>query len=174
MGLALQAIYSQTVGAGGAASVTFNNIPQTFTDLVLVCSARSSGTGSVGDYIIGSFNGTTAGYSARELFGDGSSVGSGSYTSGTAARILTYANSTNATSNTFGNSTVYIPNYAGTTNKTWSSDGVMENNATASRLVFMAGLWSNTAAITSVSLSSYLGGTWVQNSTFSLYGINRF
>jgi hypothetical protein len=32
MTIAMQPIYTQTVGAGGAASVIFNNIPQTFTD----------------------------------------------------------------------------------------------------------------------------------------------
>ena len=35
-------IQTVTVGSGGAANITFSNIPQTYTDLVIKISARSN------------------------------------------------------------------------------------------------------------------------------------
>ena len=45
MTIAMQPIYTQTVGAGGTTVISFNNIPQTFTDIQMVISARTNGTG---------------------------------------------------------------------------------------------------------------------------------
>ncbi len=57
-----------TVGAAGAASVTFSSIPQTgYTDLVLKTSARTSFF-----YLTVKFNGSTTGYSRRFIQGSGS------------------------------------------------------------------------------------------------------
>jgi hypothetical protein len=42
MTIAMQPIYTQTVGSGGATSITFNSIPQTFTDLKLSISIRGA------------------------------------------------------------------------------------------------------------------------------------
>jgi hypothetical protein len=38
-------ITSSTVGSGGAASITFTAIPQTYTDLKILYSTRNSGSG---------------------------------------------------------------------------------------------------------------------------------
>ena len=53
---------------------------------------------------------------------------------------------------------------------TSSSDSVYENNATASRVHFMAGLWNDTAAITSITFTT-AGGSFSQYTTATLYGI---
>ena len=37
----MKALQTVTVGAGGAATVTFSSIPQTYTDLILVVSKYS-------------------------------------------------------------------------------------------------------------------------------------
>jgi hypothetical protein len=58
-----------------------------------------------------------------------------------------------ATANTFGNTEFYIPNYTSSNYKSFSVDGVTENNATAAFALY-AGLWSNTAAITSFRLNA--------------------
>jgi hypothetical protein len=50
---------------------------------------------------------------------------------------------------------MYIPNYAGSSNKSVSIDAVTENNATAAEANLVAGLWSSTAAITSITLYNY-------------------
>jgi hypothetical protein len=149
-----------------AASVTFSNIPQTgYTDLKIVVSARSDRASVVDDLAI-SFNGNTASFTGRELYGDGSSAAS--ITTARAAGTTTGAN---ATANTFGNSEIYIPNYTGSANKSFSVDGVQETNATAAYAELYASLWSNTAAITSIGFAPLSGTNLLTGSTFSLYGI---
>ena len=68
-------ISKQTVGADGASSITFSNIPQTFTDLKIIISSRST-YGGIEDYVKFQFNGTTTNLSAKYLYGNGSSAAS--------------------------------------------------------------------------------------------------
>ena len=152
-----------------AASVTFDNLPTSgYTDLKIVASARTDRASVVDDIAI-SFNGSTTSFSGRELYGDGASAVSIS-----TARAASVAAGANATASTFGNSEIYIPNYTGSANKSFSVDGVQETNGTTAYAVFIAGLWSNTAAITSVGLSPLTGPNFVAGSTFSLYGVAAF
>ena len=163
-------IASNTVGAGGAATVTFSSIPATYTDLVIKLSARGDSSTSTKYTIYGTFNGSTSSYSGKYLEGNGASAASGAMpTTGFGA-----GNFDNATftANTFGNSEIYIPNYASANYKSVSVDATTENNATTSYADFYAGLWSNTAAITSVTLTPE-AGNFVQYSTFTLYGISN-
>jgi hypothetical protein len=156
-----------------AASVTFDNIPQTgYTDLKLVVSARSTATPGVpDDGLFLQVNAITSGYSNRTLYGNGSSALSASNSYGITSKTYISALTTaNATANTFGNTEVYIPNYAGSTNKSMSIDGVIENNATSAIANLTAALLSNTAAITALTLTPN-SGSFVQYSTFSLYGL---
>jgi hypothetical protein len=149
-----------------AASVTFANIPQTgYTDLKIVASSRETSSGGVGQVMYISFNGSTASFSGRYLQGDGSTASSGSL-----ARFAGLSTDSSATANTFANSEIYIPNYTSANNKSFSGDTVSENNATLAPSELLAGLWSNTAAITSITLTP-TAGSFVANSTFSLYGI---
>lgn len=150
-----------------AASVTFDNLPTSgYTDLKIVASARTTRTSNSQDWIKISFNGLTTNLSMRALYGDGSSTGSYSDTS-----IYSATTSDAATANTFGNTEFYIPNYRSSNFKSVSADGVSENNATLVTDTLNAGLWSSTAAITSITLTPYTGPNFVANSTFSLYGI---
>ena len=150
-----------TVGAAGAASVTFNNIPQTgYTDLKIVASARSTTT--TGSVTIG-FNGVTTNLSGRYIQG----VGTGTPTSSTYTTQIANMSISSDTTSTFGNFELYIPNYTSANYKSFSVDSVTENNATTAYANLVAGLWSSTAAITSVALT----GAFAQFSTFSLYGL---
>jgi hypothetical protein len=161
-----------TVGAGGAADITFSTIPSTYTDLVLRLSVRTSRSGTdVDDEIYIEFNGSggTA-YSVRMIEGNGSTARSVADTS-QAKLTRGTAPTDDATSNTFSNTDYYIPNYAGSTNKSVSYDTVMENNATTSKALLVAGLWSNTAAITSIKVTAL--GSFVQYSTAYLYGVSN-
>jgi len=148
-----------TLGSGGT-------IPQTYTDLKIVLSVRTDRAASVDDTII-HFNTSGANFTNRYLLGDGSgtSGGSNSY------YILT--NGATSTASTFSNHEVYIPNYTGSNYKSFSVDSVSENNATAAYALLTAGLWSQTAAITSISLIPTYGPNFVTNSTFYLYGIKN-
>jgi len=75
------------------------------------------------------------------------------------------------TASTFGNGQVYIPNYAGSNNKSTSADTVSEDNATLAYSALTAGLWSNTAAITSITIAAVTN--FAQYSTAYLYGISN-
>jgi hypothetical protein len=153
-----------------AASITFANIPQTgYTDLKVVVSARDSSTAdAAGNLYNISFNGSTTTYTNILLYGDGASAGSASVYTRMAGEATTSA--TGSTANTFGNGEIYIPNYTSANYKSWSSEGVAERNATNAYAALNAGLWSTTSAITSVAISPN-SGSWVANSTFSLYGL---
>lgn len=157
-------INTQTIGAGGAASIDFTSIPQTYTDLVLVYNGRSSNATGAQTALM-SFNSSTASFSERRLYGNGSSASSDSV-----ARELGIVPGSTATASTFSSSMCYIPNYAGATNKAFSVDCVSENNGTTGYQLIYAGLWSNTSAITSISITLD-AGNHVQYSTASLYGI---
>jgi hypothetical protein len=160
-------ISSVTVGSGGAATMSFTSIPSTYTDLLLKISTRQSvNDASSGYYYDVTFNGTSANRSGRYLLGNGSTAASSSYT------LWGTSVSSDFTSNTFSNGELYIPNYASANNKSASLDSVQENNATLSRALFSAGLWSDTSVITSITLTPG-GGNFVQYSTAYLYGISN-
>ena len=148
-----------------AASVTFSNIPQSgYTDLKVVCSTRGDVAAVVAPMYV-SFNGSTSTFTGKELEGNGSAASSSSPT-----RWAGSVNGASATANVFANSEFYIPNYTSSNNKSFSSDGVSENNATEAYTLLVAGLWSTTSAITSIAMSPS-SGNFVANSTFSLYGL---
>jgi len=162
-------IASNTVGSGGAASVTFSSIPATYTDLIIKISARTTRS-AIEDSIFLRFNGDSASnYVRKNIYGDGTSIvsGDGAYNS-----IDFYACGDTATANTFGNAEIIIPSYASANNKSLSIDGVTENNATSTTTLFKSGIWNNTSAITTISFTPNVG-TFKQYSTFTLYGISN-
>ena len=157
-------IASSTVGSGGAASIDFTSIPSTFTDLCLVISARSTQANIANSCGI-SFNGSTTGFTSKFIEGSGSSVSSFTNNS-----IIGNVQGTLSTANTFTSINVYIPNYAGSSNKSFSAETAAENNATTAYITLGAGLWSNTAAINQVTLTM---SNFVQYSTAYLYGVKN-
>jgi hypothetical protein len=161
-----------TVGAAGAASITFSNIPQTgYNDLVIKMSARNVAGGE--DSIFMKVNNlTTSIYSQKALEGNGSSASSFSQSgSNTAVRIGVINGSTD-TANTFSSTEIYIPNYAGSQYKSASVETTPENNGTTAYMNMIAYLVSTTAAISSLTLSANVYN-FAQYSTFSLYGVSN-
>ena len=157
-------ISSVTVGSGGAATIDFNSIPSTYTDLNVVLSGRCDAD-DFNVYL--RFNSATTNYSQKRLQGTGSAAESATDTS-----ILMLSVRSSYTASTFSNGSAYIPNYTNSNYKLVSIDTVTENNATVNRNILNAGLWSNTAAITSVNLVSATGN-FTQYSTAYLYGISN-
>ena len=82
---------------------------------------------------------------------------------------------TTDTPNTFSNGEMYVPNYAGSTQKSASLDSVAENNASTAYMAMQAGLWTGTAAITSIALTpdTSTSPSFSQYSTATLYGIKN-
>jgi hypothetical protein len=161
-------IASVTVGSGGAATMDFTSIPATYTDLCVKLSGRSARSAQADNLFI-TFNSNTTGYTMKALTGNGSSAGSVGYSSRYASLSVDAAGST---ASTFSNHEIYIPNYTSANYKSYSADSVSENNSTSAQSDLVAGLWSNTAAITSISLLPEVS-TWVQYSTATLYGIKN-
>jgi hypothetical protein len=163
--MSMTLIETKTLGSSQS-SIAFTSIPQDATDLFCVLSVRVD-RASVGDGVFIAFNSDTSAITHRRLVGTGSSAFSDTGTS------LLLATGATATANTFGNISVYILNYAGSTQKSYSSDGVNETNATAATEAIIAGRWANTAAITSLTFTPEVGPNFVAGSTISLYKITK-
>jgi len=165
------AIQTVTVGSGGASSIEFTSIPQTYTDLQIVLSGRQSVAG--GTNVNMKFNGSSSGYTNRNIISAAGTVASESSVLGTSSiKIGFIPENVNYTASTFSNQYVYIPNYAGSNNKSVSTDNAMENNSTSVYFGLFAGLWSNSSAITSIALTCE-SGNFVQYSTATLYGVSN-
>ena len=160
-------IASVTVGAGGAATMSLTSIPNTYTDLVLKVSARTDSIGSGNGFAM-YLNGSTSSYTRRSVYGDGALTASNSGSTAAGGLI----NGTTETSNTFASTDIYIPNYAGSNNKSTSHDSVSENNATFAYVLLSAGLWSDTSVVTSMTLTPN-AGNFVRYTTATLYGIKK-
>jgi hypothetical protein len=148
-----------------ASSITFDNIPQTgYTDLKVVMSARDNRSGYAINSASIAFN-TGGTYSGRQL---------------NAYNLTTVASSTGSswsvpspvdTANVFSSAEIYIPNYTSNSAKSFSIDNAVEGNSSYNALDLIAGLWSGTAAITSITITPSGSASFVANSTFSLYGL---
>jgi len=160
----MKLIESKTLGTAQA-SIEFTSIPSTFTDLVALVSLRST---TAVDYIALTLNGSSSGFTSRDLSGNGSAAGSSSRTDNLITGITVESG---WTANTFGNAQIYFPNYTAAVNKSFSVDTVIENNATLARQEIRAALWSNTATISSMSFIAQAGANFAIGSTISLYGI---
>ena len=159
------AISTVTVSSN-VSSVTFSSIPQTYTDLVLLISARDS-SGSLGTGIDASFNSSNA-TAGTILYGNGASAFSA------VANDIAIAGGNNNTANTFSNCFFYIPNYTSSNAKVGLGDSAVENNATDGYVVLYAPLFGNaTSAITSIVLVLANAGNFLTHSTFTLYGIKN-
>lgn len=150
-----------------ASSITFSSIPQGYTDLKIVTNVRASSAG-INNATYVTLNGLTTNFTGRYIQGNGASAASVSL-----ARYVGQIPDSSATANTFSSSEIYFPNYASSNNKSFNVDSVQENNSSTaghSFCQFINGTWSNTAAITSITIEP-TSTTFTANSTFTLYGI---
>jgi hypothetical protein len=159
------------VGATSVASINFANIPQSYTDLQLVCSTRLTASGI--EAIDMTFNNNTgANYSWRYIQGSGTGTNPAQSANANAFTEAMVTNGNTSTANTFSNSALYIPNYTSSSSKTFSLDTVEEENAMAAFMRLEAGLWAQNSAITSIQI--YGSTNFAQYSTFYLYGVAKF
>ena len=154
-----------TVGAGGTASIAFNNIPQNYKDLVLKFSLRDN-YASVSVNCGIKVNGSTSNLSGRVIFGTGSTANSTTITDSVA-----YTVGSSGTTYTYSSSELYIPNYTSGTNKSMSGESVAESNTTTVYMQMVAELWSNVTAISQLILYPINATLFDQYSTATLYGV---
>ena len=150
---------STTTLSSAQASFSFTSIPGTYTDLVVVVVASTSGNLKI------EFNSdTNSNYSNTVLYGNGTNALSGRNTNSTGLLFGT-------TANTVGNGVnlYHFMNYSNTTTykTTFSRGNDVDNGLVRADI----GLWRSTSAITSIKFISNLGSNLATGSTFTLYGI---
>lgn len=164
----MKLIETKTLGST-AAFIEFSSIPQTATDLVILCSLRNAAA-SFSDIPVNiSFNGVTTGFSYRGVIGTGTSV----FSNNGSTPILGISYGGGFTANTWNSIRVYITNYSGAKDKILSADSITETMATNQADVRLASNnFANTAAITSLRVVSQ-SNSFAVGSTVSLYGITK-
>ena len=164
-------IATYTVGSGGIGSVSFLNIPQNYTDLVVKLSPKTTRTNADYEGVLCSINSniTDGSYSRKVLMNNSGSAVSGT---GNDRYIGWTATNSGTAANVFGNFELYFPNYTSSTTKGYLCDFVNEGNFSA---VTAQGMFSNSfstsSAITSIAFTTTDANNFTQFSTFHLYGI---
>lgn len=159
-----ESIATTTVGAGGQATITFSSIPSTYKHLQIRAMAQST----TGNQIDMTFNGDTANnYAGHQLEGTGSAASSSSGTTRANMFSIVYMP---GTSSSPAAAIVDVLDYASTNkNKVVRSLRGWDNNSSGN-IALVSGLWMNTSAVTSITLTARTG-TIDQYSTLALYGV---
>jgi len=161
-----EAIATQTLGSA-AASVTFSSIPSTYTDLVLIVTARQDNNASTESLRLRFNSDGGTNYSRTNLTGDGSTATSSRTANDDEINIGNFQPGTSAAAGLYATTIINLQNYSNTTtNKTVLIRSANASVATAATV----GLWRNTAAINTIFLR-ISGFNIAAGSTFSLYGI---
>lgn len=162
-------IETVTVGAGGAASVTFSSIPGTYKHLqvrALVRDAQASGFNNAQM----TFNGDTGtNYSGHMVYGNGTSAASAGYANTANMNVALYFASAGHAAGVFSVGVVDILDYTNG-GKYKTARSLTGGDANGSGIVLLtSGSWRSLSAVTSLTISS--GATIQQYSSFALYGI---
>jgi hypothetical protein len=158
---------STTTVSTPVSSITFSSIPSTYSHLQIRYIGRNSVNNSVIKITFNSDTGSN--YSLHYLYGNGASAAAGGAASQTAVEanmaVSTYA------ANVFGGGVMDLLDYANTNKyKTLRVLNGFDNNGSG-QVTFSSGLWMNTNAVTSITLTPNSSGNFAQYSSFALYGI---
>lgn len=168
-------IRSYIVPSGGAATITFSSIPQTYKHLQLRINARSSENVTGQANFTMNFNSDTThtNYRSHWMRGTGSATQSGDLQS-SSYYIYTGTITCSGTgqNSMFGTTIVDILEYTNTNKyKTVKSMGGADLNNTDGLINFVSGVWFSTSAVTGFTFSLPGGGVFQPYSQFALYGI---
>jgi hypothetical protein len=166
-----ESIATTTVGAGGAATITFSSIPSTYQHLQIRGIVRNSASGGGGAEATLQFNGTSTNYVYfHQIYGDGTSAVASANT--TSSAILPIFNpKSGTTANVFAGFVMDVLDYANTNkNKTVRTLSGWDANGDGF-IIFRSGLWMNTSAISSITIGMESTFNLAQYSSFALYGI---
>ena len=163
-----ESIATTTVGSGGSATVTFSSIPATYTHLQIRGIIRQS-TGGF-DQALAQFNSDTGNnYARHNLLGNGSTPSAEAVNPTNKISIAVIPGSSQSAS-VFGATVVDILDYTNTNKYTTTRAFAGTDNNGSGYNWFSSGLWQNTAAITTITITPG-GGNFVQYTQFALYGI---
>jgi hypothetical protein len=169
---AFDSIATATVGAGGTPSITFSSIPSTYTHLQIRGIARIAAS-QKRDSLKLTFNSDTgANYARHSFWWSGSAASTFSETSTNYVIVTEFAAAT-ATASIFGTAITDVLDYTNTNKYTTVRSLGAVDLAAAETLYngLNSGVWMNTAAITSITLTPFSGSNLVEYSSFALYGI---
>ena len=164
-----ESIATVTVGAGGAATISFSSIPATYKHLQLRLYAKSTrAAGNAGDAINMRFNSDSGtNYSYHQLQGNGTTASASGLATQSQIQI---ERAGDATASIVGVMIVDILEYANTNiYKTTRNLGGVDFNGSG-YVTLMSGNWRSTAAINAISLDPN-AGDFAQYSQAALYGI---
>lgn len=157
-------------------SVTLSSIPSTYKDLLVITSIRTNrNTDGYADIVV-RFNGDSANnYRFRMGQGDGANTNTLGVNSGdTESTFAPYLMASLSGDNySFGVGTIHIFNYASATRKIGRADTTVALNRTNGIQRFIAGGYSGTSAINSISFTDGNSVNIQPYSTFYLYGITN-
>jgi hypothetical protein len=167
-------IATATVTSGGASSITFSSIPQTYTHLQIRGIGACNVVTGVQDTSL-QFNGDTAGnYNPHWIYTFGSSAYSGNYSAATGID-WGYVSGTKSGSSSFAPAIIDILDYKNTNKYKVTKSFTGQNDSTNSTgnytIVLASGLWQSTSAISSITLL-LSSGSFTQYTQYALYGIN--
>lgn len=157
-------IATQTVGSGGASSITFSSIPSTYTHLQI----RASLISSVSDWCNIKINNDTTGgnYDWHVLYGTGSSTGA-SWGGGSSIGVLNFLGNSSYPSTAI----IDILDYTNTNKyKTIRSINGYDGNGSG-QVNLISNLYQSTSAITQLDLQLGSSGTFNQYTKIALYGV---
>ena len=162
-----ESIQTVTVGSGGQSSISFSSIPSTYKHLQLRYITNNT---SAAYYVLLRFNSDSGtNYASHQLTGNGTTASAGGTASNTLIELP--RNSGTYSSSIMSTGVVDILDYLNTSKyKTVRSLGGYDTNGNGQAVDFNSGVWMNTGAITSITLSA-VGGNYNTNSQFALYGI---
>ena len=171
-GGSFESIQTYALGSN-TATVTFSSIPSTYKHLQLRYRGRSTTTGTaVGDDLYIRFNSDTGtNYAFHQLLGEGTTASAGGSATQTYIQAANALPRNGVTTNVFGVGIFDLHDYASTTkNKTSRMFYGTDVNGTEGKVYLSSGLWMNTAAVNTITLSPQ-SNLFLSGSTFSLYGI---
>lgn len=149
-------------------TIVFNNIPQTYKDLVLKMSLRTNESATETQFFM-SYNGSSSNFNYNTLFSNGTASGGAQ---DAFSRIGTCAGNS-VLANTFSTHEIYIPKYNTNDFKQAVCNSAIETNAQFAVISQTALLSRNAAAITSLSIFAFGSFTFSINSVISLYGVKN-
>jgi len=167
-----ESIATVSVGSGGVSSVSFTSIPGTYSHLqirILGKSNRADANETIGIQ----FNSDTGNnYGSHGIWGDGGGSASAAQLNYPASAItLPWIAGDSNGGSVFGVSVIDILDIQNTNKYTTVRGLTGYDNNGSGQSALGSGLWSNTAAITSVTVKPFNGTLWKQYSQFALYGI---
>lgn len=165
-------ISNVVIGSAGSSSITFSNIPSTYSHLQIRCVVRDTRADVLSSLGI-RFNGDTGNnYAYHNFRADGTNLTNAEQSASTnRIELDRYLAAASSPSGTFAGIIIDIPDYASANkNKTIKAIGGVDNASAGTGVIeFSSGLWLNTNAVTSITLYS-IYATMVQNTRFGLYG----